>query len=232
MKTLGILGGMGPEASSYFYQLITKRTPARCDQDHVPILLYSATQLPDRAPEISHPHTGPVSDGLKAAAQLLERSGAQMIAIPCNTAHYFIEPIQGAVAVPVLNMIHLTVAHIVKQDPKAVVGLVGTIATMSSGLYVSEFEAQGLSYKIPSQEGQDICQKMIYSIKSGEDHKALREAFLGVLDQLRHQGATLIILGCTELPLLFPQGCPSYTIDPMVVLADACISRCKSQRSQ
>ncbi|MBQ6586530.1 MAG: aspartate/glutamate racemase family protein, partial [Coriobacteriales bacterium] len=91
---LGILGGMGPQATNLLYQMVIDRTPAKCDQDHIPTLIYSDAQMPDRTSAILSGDDAAVRARLVADAKLLASCGCTCIAIPCNTAHYFADDVQ------------------------------------------------------------------------------------------------------------------------------------------
>jgi aspartate racemase len=109
-KTLGILGGLGPAASVYFYQLITQHTEALCDQDHLDIVLISKASIPDRTEYILGISADSPLPAMTEGVKKLAEAGAQIIAVPCNTAHYFYDEIERISPVPVLNIVKETVS--------------------------------------------------------------------------------------------------------------------------
>ena len=109
-QRLGILGGMGPQATQVFYQRILDKTDASRDQEHVPTLIWSDTGMPDRTRAILSGETEPVFARLLSGARLLEREGCTVLAIPCNTSHYFADRLQGDIAIPLIHMPRETVA--------------------------------------------------------------------------------------------------------------------------
>ncbi|MDR2686446.1 MAG: amino acid racemase, partial [Oscillospiraceae bacterium] len=113
-NTLGVLGGLGPAASRYFYDMLIRLCPARRDQDHPDLLLYSKASIPDRSAHLLGKGESPLP-ALQAGIRLLERAGAGAIAVPCATAHHFHREMQAAAGVPVLNMLELT-AKALRRD--------------------------------------------------------------------------------------------------------------------
>ena len=120
MKTIGILGGMGPQATLFFYQKILNLTPAEKDQDHIPTLIYSNSQIPNRTEAILNDQLEMTRKSLVDSARVLEDGGASFIVIPCNTAHHWIEDIKQAVSISVVDMIEETVSFLVKRQLKKV----------------------------------------------------------------------------------------------------------------
>src|SRR5699024_1681440 len=102
---LGVLGGMGPQATNTFYQYIIDRTAARTDQEHISMLIFSDNEVPDRTAAILSGEENPVYDRLLYGAKLLEQGGCTAIAVPCNTAHYFLDKVQEQISIPILHMV-------------------------------------------------------------------------------------------------------------------------------
>jgi aspartate/glutamate racemase len=124
--TIGVLGGMGPQATNYLCSLITEMTPARTDQEHIPVIAYNNSAIPSRLDAVLRGGPSPVPE-LVATARKLETAGADFIIMPCNTAHFFIEDVVAALGIPVLDMIELTVQHIRGAMPE--VQQVGILAS-------------------------------------------------------------------------------------------------------
>ncbi len=224
-KTLGILGGMGPMASVYFYELLTMHTKASCDQDHLDILLSSHPRTPDRTSFIIGTSTTSPIPALCAQAQKLERCGANILAIACNTAHYFYGELRDAVSIPILHMPRLTIIEILAQGGTKV-GILATRGTVQSGLYQAECEKAGLAYAIPSDVAQSAIMQLIYEdIKAGRPPRM--ELFSMATDELLANGCTHLLLGCTELSLLKRDKLDrNRYIDSMEVLAKTAILTC------
>jgi len=107
----GIVGGMGPLATIELMRLVMEETPATCDQEHIPLLVYSNPQVPDRTKAVLGEGQSPVQ-ALIESSRLLEKAGVTFLVFPCNTAHYFLPEVQSAVSVPIINMIEETAAEV------------------------------------------------------------------------------------------------------------------------
>lgn len=203
-RIVGIFGGMGPEATANFYSEIVKLTPAKKDQDHLPTLIYSFPQVPDRSTCITS-GSREIVPYLQAAVRKLERGGASFIAIPCNTVHYYHADMQKAVHIPVLNMITETADAVVRDHPKAhTIGLLATSGTVRSKLYENELTKRGLKVLLPNDTMQQCCvMDAVYSIKSGGSKQKQADLLAKAGDDLIARGADVLVLGCTEIPLAF-----------------------------
>lgn len=222
-KIVGVIGGMGPLATVDLYRKIVEHTDADCDQAHVRTMIDSNTNIPDRTAALLSGGESPVRE-LQSSARLLERAGAQVLVMPCHTAHCFYDEVQAAVHVPVLNMIDLTVREL-KRRGVARAGLLATDGTVQSGIYQRHFEGSGIELLLPDPEGQAAVMDMIYAgVKAGRtdyDTTAVRTA----LDRLMETGAQILILGCTELPPAFEMYDLDYpNLDPTLTLALAAIT--------
>ena len=198
-KIIGIIGGMGPLATADLFEKITLHTRAQRDQDHLRILIDSNTNIPDRTAALLHGGQDPTPQ-LTASAALLERMGAQVLIMPCNTAHNYYDAVAGAVHIPVLHMIRLT-AQALQTRGVAAAGLLATDGTVETGIYQRTFAGTGIDLLTPEPERERAIMDMIYrGVKAGDlryDASAARRA----MDSLLRQGAQTLILGCTELPL-------------------------------
>lgn len=222
-KIVGVIGGMGPLATVDLYRKIVEHTLADCDQAHVRTIIDSNTNIPDRTAALLSGGESPVRE-LQSSARLLEQAGAQVLVMPCHTAHCFYGEVQAAVQVPVLNMIDLTVQEL-KRRGVARAGLLATDGAVQSGIYQRHFAGSGIELLLPDPEGQAALMDMIYSgVKAGRsdyDTQAVRTA----LDRLIDAGAQTLILGCTELPPAFEMyGLDYPNLDPTLTLALAAIT--------
>lgn len=222
---LGILGGMGPQASNTFYQRIIARTDARRDQDHLRLLLWSDAAIPDRTAGILNGREDKVFEALLNGVKLLEWAGCTVIAIPCNTSHYFVPRLQAETKVPILHMIRETAAA-VRERGADKVGVLATDGTIQTQLYQKELAAVGCTAVLPPPELQKTVMSLIYDdIKSGKPGDG--EKFAALDRFLRQAGCGCAILGCTELSVYREQAkLPPYYIDAMEVLAQRAIQFC------
>jgi aspartate racemase len=222
---LGILGGMGPQATQIFYQRILDRTDAECDQEHLPTLILSDTEMPDRTAAILSGNGQRVYDRLLEDARLLEREGCTAIAIPCNTSHYFVDELQRELSVPILHMVRQTCKALRQRGCKRV-GILATDGTVQTQTYQKECTAQGLEGVAPDGETQKLVMSIIYDeIKKGE--KGSREKFAAIDRALRALGCDAAILGCTELSVYrVYHGLPDFYVDALEVLVEQSITAC------
>jgi len=134
-KIIGILGGMGPQATVDLYNEIIRQTPIKEEQDHLPIIIFSNPKVPDRTKALIAGGEDPLPH-LIYSARVLEKAGADFIIIPCNTAHHYLPQMQKAVSIPILNMIAETADFIKQRYPqKKRVGLLATTGTIKVGIY-------------------------------------------------------------------------------------------------
>ena len=221
-KVIGILGGMGPLATADLFEKITLHTRAQRDQDHLRVLIDSNTNIPDRTAALPRGGEAPTPQ-LTASAVLLERMGADVLIMPCNTAHNFYDAIAAAVHIPVLHMIRLTAQALQKRGVTAA-GLLATDGTVQTGIYQRTFAGTGIDLMTPEGADQQAIMDMIYrGVKAGALHydvSAARRA----MEALLRRGAQTLILGCTELPLAETLYHLDYPVtDPTLELALAAI---------
>jgi len=222
---LGVIGGMGPQATNTFYQRLIDRTQAETDQEHLPVLIWSDAGIPDRTASILGGREEEVYQRLLADARLLEGAGCTHIVLPCNTSHYFVDRLQAELSVPIIHMIRETVA-VIQAAGKKVVGILATDGTVQTGIYQRELEKAGLTAVIPPETIQKTVMSIIYDeIKRGETGS--REKFAEIDAFLRDAGCDCAILGCTELSVFRNlHSLPPYYIDAMEILAEQAILRC------
>jgi aspartate racemase len=225
--TIGILGGMGPEATNRLCALITAKTPARTDQEHIPVITYNNPRIPDRVAGVYGGGRSPVPE-LTRTARVLEDAGADLLLMPCNLAHFFIGEIQAAVRVPVLDIIAETVGFVVERHPHCRgAGLLASTPTIRCGLYEKSFRRHGVRVIAPDDEDQRRkVMGAIYGpegIKSGR--KEVPRALLkGAAEALVAAGADVIIAGCTEVPLVLTREDVSVpVVDPLEVVAGVAV---------
>jgi aspartate racemase len=222
-RLIGVLGGMGPAATIDFMAKIMMSTPAERDQDHVPLLVHDVPQIPDRSEAITAGSDAPFLP-MVAGIMQLERAGAEIIAIPCNTAHHWHERLARGSRVPLLHIADAVMAMIADADPPiAAIGLMATRGTVDSGLYQSRFDKAGPTLLIPDDATQALVDRAIVATKAGR-LTAARDDAEAAARCLVDAGAERLLLACTELPLAFA-GSPliGLGIDPTEALARACV---------
>lgn len=222
-QTLGILGGLGPMATVYFYDMLVRHTKATCDQDHLDVIISSRASTPDRTSYILGQSTENPFDIMARDAQRLVTFGADVLAIPCNTAHYFYDRLNETISVPILNMVEETVLE-AKARGCCRVGILATSGTVQTGTYSRMCERHGLEFVCPDESHQQDLMNVIYGdIKQGKRPDMAR--FFAVADSLKRQGCTRMILGCTELSIIKKdEQLDAFYIDSMSVLAKNAIT--------
>lgn len=220
-KLLGIIGGLGPMSSAYFYELVTEHTEASCDQEHIDIILSSRATTPDRTDYILGRSDKSPLPAMVEDARSLEAYGATAIVIPCNTAHYFIDEVRRSVSVPMPSIITETVLHIKKCGFKKA-AILATEGTVNSSSYQREFDGHGLSYMLPDEQGQKLLMELIYDkVKRGIIPTP--EELYAVTDPMFEAGCDCAILGCTELSLIGKNIDDERFVDSLMVLANCSI---------
>lgn len=222
---LGVLGGVGPLATAYFMEAVIKKTPAKTDQEHLPIIVFNDPQIPDRTRYIlDHTQPSPAPEMLTVAKQL-QAAGADFMAIPCNTAHYFYEAISAAVDIPVLNIMEETATRISDAiGAGSTVGLMATEGTLQSNVFQSYFEQRGLNTLAPSDEERQKLMKLIYDgVKGGQPYRP--QDLLDIANSLHERGCDAVVVGCTELSVIYQNlpDCPPWLYDSLDILAERCV---------
>jgi len=234
-KIIGILGGMGPEATIDLFNKIVKGTTVKKDQDHLRILIDNNPKVPDRTLAIQKKGPSPLPQLIRSA-KILENAGADFIVIPCVTAHYYYKPLKKKLKIPIVNLVEMTVQYI-RNRLKGIskVGLLATTGTIQAGLFQTSFSHADLQLIIPTPEVQKkwimeaiYGRRGIKAIGPSENSKRL---ILNACVKLVHQGAQAIIAGCTEVPLVLKEKDLSVPfIDPISILAKAAIERAKRKK--
>ena len=231
-RVVGILGGMGPEATAELFWKIIKATPVRSEQEHLRIIIDNNPKIPDRTLAILNRGESPLKELIDTALNL-ERAGAEIIAIPCNTAHYYLDDLRKNVHVPVIDMILETANYILTEYPKIEkLGLLATVGTVKTQLYQHNLKPRKVL--LPDRKSQEELMEVIYGkrgIKVGFTHGPTRSKALRIAQSLIACGAEVIIVGCTELSLvLSKQEVSVPLIDPLQILAMTIVREAKSGR--
>lgn len=223
-KTLGVLGGMGPLATADFLRVLANRTPARCDQEHPHMILYSRPEIPDRTKCILENSLAPI-DFLREGLTKLKEWGADIYAVPCNTSHYFLDQIANEIELPLVHIIDETTKQAKKVSPSGA-WLMATTGTLKTNLYETHGNKLSYTFYRPDDDQQRRVDKVIDLVKSGHTEEAAVE-MKAVCELLWAKAELPIIAACTELPLAFemaklPEG---MMISSINALADGCINK-------
>lgn len=238
---VGVIGGVGPAATVAFLDKIVRNTKASKDQEHIQIIVEHNPKIPDRTENLVAQGTDPTV-ALYAACKRLEAAAADMVAIPCNTAHAFVDRIQPYLSIPIVNMLFETIEHVkAKHGTSAPVGLLATNGTIASGVYHAAAGKADIRLLTPNAECQARVMDAIYGkhgVKAGCTKGACRENLRQAMTHLVRQGAQVILLGCTELPLVCPGGRRIVAgrrvdvVDPAEILALKCVSLAREAESR
>ncbi|MEN6412280.1 MAG: amino acid racemase [Veillonellales bacterium] len=224
LKKLGVLGGMGPAASAEFLRILAEEAPAETDQEHPIVYLISDSQVPDRSSAILGKGNDP-TERLKADLLSLVQMGADLLAVPCNTAHYFIDQFRSELPVPLVHIVEETVLAAQRLNPEGC-WMLSTVGTRQSGLY--QKYAQGIGYQLwlPDSGTAARVQESINLVKAGKQTEAgalIRAVVLG----LWRERDVPVMAACTELPLAYDASGlpPERTVSSLGALVDACLHR-------
>lgn len=205
-RTVGVLGGMGPEATVLLMSRVIAMTPATDDSDHVPLLVDNNTQVPSRIKALIERTGRDPAPILCEMAQRLEAAGAKALAMPCNTAHFYAPVIERSVSIPLLNMLTLTAEHLTENDdslhpyPIRNVGLLASPAVRLTGVFDAALRSHGLEPRFPPDDG--VMLTAIRAIKSGNYGSAVTATVAQEAEALLEQGADVLLIACSELSLL------------------------------
>ena len=229
-KTIGILGGMGPEATLDCFGKIIKNTPAQNDQEHLRVVIDSNPKVPDRTAAIIDNGESPVPVIVSGCAAL-KGAGADFIIIPCVSAHFFLAEIQAQTKLPIISIFDAVAESIVRNYPGInTVGLLGTTGTIEGGLFQNRLAQERIKTIVPDSELQSEIMAAIYDIKNAESPRTRSEVTADLvaaaqsLISQKQNGAQAIIAGCTEIPLALKQEDLSVPyFDSLTILSRAAI---------
>lgn len=230
--TVGVIGGMGPEATVDFFAKLVAATPVERDQDHLRVLIDNDPSVPDRTAAVEGVGPSP-APRLIAMARGLVAAGAELLVMPCNTAHAFEADIRAAVSdVPFLSLIEATVEATVEavaagaRGPRSV-GLLATTGTLRSAIYHDAFARRGFEVLVPDADDQRTVTAAIAAVKRGRATSVERTGLREVAERLAVAGAGAIVTACTELPLLLQDGdVVAHGVSvPVIASTDALVAR-------
>jgi aspartate racemase len=236
LRTVGILGGMGPLATTAFHRLLVLNTAAATDQEHLHVLVDSDPAIPDRTAFLLG--TGPdPRPQIVAAAQRLVAAGAELLVMPCNTANVFVPDIAASVEARFVPWLSTAVEEVLASSDSPVrCGLLATTGTLRAEIYARLLLEAGAEHVEPTADVQDVVMSVIYGeqgVKArgriGDDS---RSALTGAARHLVERGANVLLLGCTELPLAMPADDPEWpvlVVDPALLVARRVIAEAGGQ---
>jgi aspartate racemase len=224
MKSLGIIGGVGPETSAEFYLDVILQCQ-KLNNDHRPLIVMSSIPYSYKL-EDDEIHKGIITEQAKqyliTEAKRLEKSGIDFIVLPCNTLHLFIEEIRGSVNITVLNILEETVKFI-KARGFSKIGLISTSATVKNKLYEKQFNGSGITYTTPNGLQSAEIDKIIGRLTNGVHLNKDRLTLLSIIEDLNGQGVECVLLACTDLQILMPSNNEIPIFDTMKILSDAAV---------
>ena len=228
-RIVGVIGGMGPEATLNFLVTMLRLTSsARTDQEHVPTLVYNDPRIPDR--NLAYIGAGPSPEPmLVKIARSLECAGADFLVMPCNTAHIYASAIRNATSLPFIDMIEVTGDAVAVAHPSVrAVGLLATPACTASGLYFNAMAKRGIALVTLSELDEKTLTEIIYAVKAGSSSDCERQGAQRLAMELIERGAGAIIAACTELPFVLKQtDLPCPLIDSTFALAERSVRYAK-----
>ena len=228
---VGVLGGMGPLATIDFMHKVLAATDAQRDQDHVPLIVASIPQVPDRGTAFRGEGPSPLPAMIEIGTRLRD-AGAGLLVMPCNTAHVWFDALQAALGIPMLHLVDAAIdAATAELGENTTLGLLCTETTLASGLYVNR--APRVRWVLPTPtEMQELLMPGIAAVKAGELQRG--GALLGEAARaLARRGAKALVLGCTEVPLVLgPANAPLPLIDPTAALARRVVNWSLAQRGR
>lgn len=229
MYTVGVLGGLGPEATLDFFAKVLAKTPAHSDQEHLHLLIDNNPQVPNRNDAIARQGESPGPILARMAAGL-ERAGADFVVMACNAAHAFQADIEAALYVPFISIIEETTAATLETKARRV-GVLAADACRQAGLYQDSFASHEVETLWLSASDQAEFMALLYRIKAGERNAMLSSAMQRLAQSLCTAGAEVIVAGCTEVPLVLSgDALPCLLISSTDVLAEATVAYARKQR--
>ena len=202
---IGVLGGLGPEATCAFFKKLIKLSHAEKDQDHLEILIYNNPKVPDRTKAIIGEGESPLT-AMVNGLRLLDRAGVNIIVIPCVTSHFYLKEMQASVSIPIISVVNEVASYIkIKYGNDKKVGVLATTGSIRGKVFDQAFKQHHLSLITPTVQDQLIVMESIYGadgIKAGNLGDTPKKKLIEIGRQLISRGADILVAGCTEIPLV------------------------------
>jgi aspartate racemase len=226
MKTVGIIGGLGPETTSEFYLELAFASQKLNRNSRPPILIYSVPLPYEIEEDAIAKGTGEERclPFLIDAAKKLESGGADFLVMPWNSLHVFIEEIRKSVKIPVLSILEETVGFL-KEKKITRVGLLSTVLTLKNKLYENPLRANNIEVTFPDDLERVKLGKIIHGLVSSRHNDKDREELMTIINGFETKNIEVVILACTDLQLLSPEHPRLKIYDTMKILADATVEK-------
>ncbi|MGB1235250.1 MAG: aspartate/glutamate racemase family protein [Planktomarina sp.] len=223
-KTIGVLGGMGPEATILLQRKLVEAVPANDDCDHIPLLIDMNPQVPSRIAHLIERTGEDPGPTLGLMARGLQSAGATALAMPCNTAHHYADAITEATEIPLLNMMRLAAAHAAKSVSRGVpVGMLASPALRKAQVFEAAVRAFGIEVVWPAND--DKMLSAIKSIKANGPTPFARTILLEASHELADIGAGIHFVACSEFSIISDSVAPGMvSVDTLDLLIDAMVS--------
>lgn len=223
MKTVGIIGGLGPETTAEFYLDIIFSCQ-KLSRTQRPPLVISSVPLPYNIEDDAiAKNTGIESVTISNyRSKKIREIWCRFLVMPCNSLHLFIKEIRESVSIPVLSIIEETVNFLKSKDYKKV-GIISTSATVENKLYENAFKDADIDYVSPDDFQQAKMGKIIINLVTGQQRNEDREEIIRIIDSFDTKNVDCVALACTDLQLLIPKHESVPVFDTMKILADATV---------
>jgi aspartate racemase len=228
-KVVGVIGGMGPEATVDFMHRLVARTPARDDADHLHVLVDNNPKIPSRIAALIEGTGEDPTPVLCDMARGLQAQGADFLVMPCNTAHYYLPAIARSVSIPVLDMVQLAIQKLAMVKPRCV-GMLASPAVRKVGLYKARMEQAGLQALFPDPRDEETLLGIIKAVKAGKLNDRHRQDYAKAARHLLDAGADALLVACTEFSVMGPPAAvASSVVDALDVLVEATITTARGE---
>ncbi len=224
MKSVGVIGGLGPETTAEFYLEVIFQCQKQNTKQRPSIVISSVPLLFEIEKDLIESNTGKERyiPFLVDEAKRLEKSGVDFLVMPCNSLHVFIKEIRDSVSIPVLSIVEETAEYLKKHNYKKV-GLISTSATIANNVYENQLRDEGIDYVTPNDLQRAKMDKIIQRLINGQHLNQDRELILEVVKELSAQNVDSVALACTDLQLLLPSSNEVPIFDTMKVLAESTV---------
>ncbi len=226
MKSVGVIGGLGPETTANFYLEVIFRCQKLNDVQRPSIVIGSVPLLFEIERDLIAKNEGieRYIPYLQDEAKKLEKSGVDFLVMPCNSLHVFIDEIRAAVTIPVLSIVEETINYL-KANQISKVGLISTSATIENQVYESKLKENNISFVTPSSTERNQIDAVIQRLVNGSHSDSDRTFLIEVADGLSEENVSHVALACTDLQLLNPESEKVTIFDTMKVLADSTVAK-------
>ena len=223
-KTVGVIGGMGPEATVEFMRRLVSAVPAKDDADHLHVLVDNNPKIPSRIKALIEGGGEDPQPCLVDMARKLEAAGADFLVIPCNTAHYYLPAIAKSVGIPVLDVVALTIENLNALEKRPTrIAVLASPAVRLVGLFEKRLVASGYDVLFPNHDAEGRLLDVIRAVKTGHATPSQQRTYQAIAAGLASDGADTLLVACTELSLLPTLERPEPVFDTLDVLVEATI---------